>query len=120
MKFYETHFEDYIKNNKNNSLHKNEIILYNDIHKLDNLIIYGAPGIGKYTYTLSIIKNLSPSQLKYEKKIVVSYNKTLYYFKISDIHYEVDMSLLGCNSKLLWHEIYNQIVDSILSKNEKN
>ena len=30
------------------------------------------------------------------------------------------MSLLGCNSKLLWHEIYNQIVDSILSKNEKH
>ena len=48
------------------------------------------------------------------------YNKTLYYFKISDIHYEIDMSLLGCNSKLLWHEIYNQIIDSILSKNNKS
>ena len=119
MKFYETHFDDYIKSNINNPLHKKEVISYNDICKLDNLIIYGAPGIGKYTQALSIINNFSQSQLKYEKKMVVSYNKTLYYFKISDIHYEVDMSLLGCNSKLLWHEIYNQIVDSILSKNEK-
>ena len=120
MKFYETHFDDYIKSNVKNSLHKNESILYDDISKLDNLIIYGAPGIGKYTYALSIINNFSLSQLKYEKKMVVSYNKTLYYFKISDIHYEVDMSLLGCNSKLLWHEIYNQITDSILSKNNKD
>ena len=119
MKFYETHFDDYIKSNINNSFHKHETISHNDMQKLDNLIIYGSPGIGKYTYALSIIKNFSPSQLKYEKKMVVSYNKTLYYFKISDIHYEVDMSLLGCNSKLLWHEIYNQIVDSILSKNQK-
>lgn len=121
MKFYETHFEDYIKSNINSSLHKNVVTSYNngDINKLDNLLIYGAPGIGKYTYALSIINNFSPTQLKYEKKLVVSYNKNLYYFKISDIHYEVDMSLLGCNSKLLWHEIYNQIVDSILSKNEK-
>ena len=120
MKFYETHFEDYIKSNASNSLHKNDAVFYNDISQLDNLIIYGSPGIGKYTYSLSVINLFSTSQLKYEKKLVVSYNKILYYFKISDIHYEVDMSLLGCNSKLLWHEIYNQIVDSILSKNEKH
>ena len=30
------------------------------------------------------------------------------------------MSLLGCNSKLLWHEIYNNIVDILYSKNIKN
>ena len=29
------------------------------------------------------------------------------------------MSLLGCNSKLLWNEIYNQIVDIISAKTEK-
>ena len=39
-------------------------------------------------------------------------------FKISDIHYEIDMSLLGCHSKLLWNEVYNQIVDIILAKAE--
>ena len=28
------------------------------------------------------------------------------------------MSLLGCNSKLLWNEVYNQIIDIILAKSE--
>jgi hypothetical protein len=118
MKYYESHFDEYIKSNIKQPLHTNS---YNitDIDQLSNLIIYGAPGIGKYTQTLLIIKNLSPSQLKYEKKMVLSYNKLIYYFKISDIHYEVDMSLLGCNAKLLWHEIYNQIIDIISSKNNK-
>ena len=87
---------------------------------MDNLILYGPAGIGKYTQALMIIKNFSPSQLKYEKKMVLTYNKLTYYFKISDIHYEIDMSLLGCNAKLLWHEIYNQIVDIISSRNKKN
>ena len=30
------------------------------------------------------------------------------------------MSLLGCNSKLLWHEIYQQIIDIISAKTEKS
>jgi hypothetical protein len=30
------------------------------------------------------------------------------------------MSLLGCNSKLLWHEIYQQIIDIISTKTEKS
>ena len=68
---------------------------------------------------LSSIKKYSPSELKYEKKISVTYNKQQFFFKISDIHYEIDMSLLGCNSKLLWHEIFSQVVDIISAKTEK-
>jgi hypothetical protein len=30
------------------------------------------------------------------------------------------MSLLGCNSKLLWHEIFLQIIDIVSAKNEKS
>ena len=30
------------------------------------------------------------------------------------------MSLLGCNSKLLWHDIYQQIVDIISAKTDKS
>jgi hypothetical protein len=30
------------------------------------------------------------------------------------------MSLLGCNSKLLWHEIYLQFIDIISAKTEKS
>jgi hypothetical protein len=69
---------------------------------------------------LNSIKKYSHSDLKYEKKLSIVFNKDVYFFKISDIHYEVDMSLLGCNSKLLWHDIYQQIVDIISAKTEKS
>lgn len=34
-------------------------------------------------------------------------------YRISDIHFEIDMSLLGCNSKQIWHELYLQMVDIV-------
>jgi len=124
MKFYESHFEEYIIENKRENLHPKLEKLYSkfpkEINKLRNLIFYGPSGVGKYSQMLKAIKKYSPSELKYEKKISVTYNKQPYYFKISDIHYEIDMSLLGCNSKLLWHEIYLQIIDIISAKNEKS
>jgi DNA polymerase III delta prime subunit len=124
MKFYETHFEEYIIENQRENLHPKLEKTYakfpKDINKLHNLIFYGPCGVGKYTQMLKAIKKYSPSELKYEKKISVTYNKQPYFFKISDIHYEIDMSLLGCNSKLLWHEIYLQIIDIISAKNDKS
>jgi hypothetical protein len=124
MKFYETHFEEYIiENSKENLQPKlNKIFdkLPISLNKLKNLIFFGPSGTGKYTQMLKAIKRYSPSELKYEKKISLTYNKQQYFFKISDIHYEVDMSLLGCNSKLLWHEIYQQIIDIISTKTEKS
>jgi hypothetical protein len=90
------------------------------INDLKNLIFFGPNGTGKYTQMLKSIKKYSPTELKYEKKISITYNKQQYFFKISDIHFEVDMSLLGCNSKLLWHEIYQQIIDIISTKADKS
>ena len=123
MKFHETHFEEYIK--KDNNLHpKLEKIYVNNfpknINKLKNLIFYGPSGVGKYTQMLNSIKKYSPTELKYEKKISLTFNKQQYFFKISDIHFEIDMSLLGCNSKLLWHEIYQQLIDIVSAKTEKS
>jgi hypothetical protein len=124
MKYYETHFEEYIQSKQKNNLHPKTDKIYNkfpkDIHCLKNLIFYGPSGIGKYSQMLCSIKKYSPTELKYEKKISVNYNKQQYFFKISDIHYEIDMSLLGCNSKLLWHEIYLQIIDIISAKTDKS
>lgn len=124
MKFHETHFEHYLNANSENSLHPSLTELYNKfpdkLADLRNLIFYGPSGVGKYTQMLACIKRYSPSELKYEKKLSVTYNKNIYFFKISDIHYEVDMSLIGCHSKMLWNEVYNQIVDIILAKNEKS
>jgi hypothetical protein len=121
MKFHETHFEEYIK--KENLHPKLEKIYHNNfpktINKLGNLIFYGPSGVGKYTQMLNSIKKYSQTELKYEKKISLTFNKQQYFFKISDIHFEIDMSLLGCNSKLLWHEIYQQIIDIVSAKHER-
>jgi len=124
MKFYETHFEEYITENNRENLHPKLEKLYErfpkTLQELKNLIFYGPSGTGKYSQMLSSIKKYSNSELKYERKISVTYNKQHYFFKVSDIHYEIDMSLLGCNSKLLWHEIYQQIIDIISAKNDKS
>lgn len=123
MKFYETHFEEYISENNRSNLHPKLDKIYanfpTSIEKLKNIIFYGPCGTGKYTQMLKSIKKYSISDLKYERKISIVYNKLPYFFKVSDIHYEVDMSLLGCNSKVLWHEIYQQIIDIISAKIDK-
>ena len=124
MKFLETHFEEYISTTNKHNLHPKLQKTINKfpstLDKLGNLIFYGPSGVGKYSQMLNAIKKYSHSELKYEKKLSIVFNKQAYFFKISDIHYEVDMSLLGCNSKLLWHDIYQQIVDIISAKNEKS
>jgi len=123
MKYYETHFEEYVHSVNTYNLHEELIGVYeclpNDISKLGNMIVYGSSGIGKYSQVLKFLQKYSPSMLKYEKKIKVQNEKHSYTYKISDIHYEIDMSLLGCNSKNFWHEIFMQITDIISMKNEK-
>ncbi len=124
MKYHETHFEEYINATNKVNLHSSLQKIYKkfpkSLMKLKNLIFYGPSGVGKYTQMLNSIKKYSAFELKYEKKISVMFNKQQYFLKISDIHYEVDMSLLGCNSKLLWHEIYLQIIDIISAKTVDN
>ena len=123
MKFYETSYEEYINSIEKYNLHQELVPICNSfpkmINKLENLIIYGPSGTGKYSQVLNIIKKYSLSDLKYDKKIIANTEKQQYIYKISDIHYEIDMSLLGCNSKILWHEIFFQIVDIISVKKEK-
>jgi hypothetical protein len=123
MKFLETHFDEYtnevLKQNLHPKLEKYWSKLPDTLDRFGNLIFYGPSGVGKYSQMLHAIKRYSPTDLKYEKKLSLTYDKKQYYFKISDIHYEIDMSLLGCNSKLLWHEIYQQIVDILSVKNNK-
>jgi hypothetical protein len=120
MKFFETHFNEYVTKVEEYSLHPIMKKVFStfppDIQSLPSMIIYGPSGIGKYSHALYMISRYSPSQLKYEKRIAVPYNKETFFLKISDCHFEVDMSLLGCNSKHLWNEIYNQIQDIVSSR----
>ena len=121
MKFYETTADEYIFSKEVCNLHPEwtSDMFPKTLKSFENMIIYGPTGSGKYTQVLSILKKYSPSELKYEKKMTVQSEKQTYIFRMSDIHYEIDMSFLGCNSKALWHDLFFQIVDIIAVKSDK-
>tara|TARA_B110000259_G_scaffold188344_2_gene246612 strand:- start:3048 stop:4121 length:1074 start_codon:yes stop_codon:yes gene_type:complete len=93
--------------------------LSDDIVLMPNFILYGPPGTGKYTESLKIIEKYSPSYLKYERKLTVSSSKNEHVLKISDIHYEIDLENMTCNSKILFNDVYNNIIDAIQSSSAK-
>lgn len=146
MKYYDTSFEEYIQSVEKYPFHPEILELFNtipnDFSQLQNTIFYGPPGTGKYSCALSLIQKFSTTRMKYDKKIsvfnekfekktqkdkpvdkkkpnAVSFSRKVdFVYRLSDIHYEVDMALLGCNSKTLWNDIFFQIVD-IVSVNSK-
>ncbi len=123
MKYYESSFDDYLKSNHLYNIHPElqefQNHLPRSIMDTENLIVYGPSGVGKYTQTLKIISKYSENQLKYDKKLEILTDKQDYIMRFSDIHYEIDMSLLGCNAKTLWHEIFFQIMDIVSTKKAK-
>jgi len=123
MKYYETHYDEYLRSAKQLDLHSEldpvREKMPSDLNQLGNLILYGPMGSGKYTQMLRLIEAYSPSRLKYDKKITAQTDKLSYIYRISDIHYEVDLSLLGCESKRLWNECFFQIVDIVSMKPDK-
>ena len=123
MKYYESHYDEYINSVEKYNIHPELIDAINHFPSknsdLNNCIFYGPTGSGKYSQVLKIIKKYSPSELKYDKKITLQNDKQNYIYKISDVHYEIDISLLGCNSKIIWHEVFLQIIDIISVKQDK-
>jgi hypothetical protein len=123
MKYYESHYDEYINSVEKYNIHPELIDTINHFPSknsdLNNCIFYGPTGSGKYSQVLKIIKKYSPSELKYDKKITLQNDKQNYIYKISDVHYEIDISLLGCNSKIIWHEVFLQIIDIISVKQDK-
>jgi DNA polymerase III delta prime subunit len=119
MKFYETQYDEYIASLKKYNIRSSDSFPAT----FENQIIYGPSGVGKYSQALHILneyhKETEKNPLHYEKKMTIQLEKQSYTYHISDIHYEIDMSFLGCNSKPLWHEIFQQIVDIIHVKQKK-
>ena len=123
-------FDDYIQRCvTNGTLHPELTPIYDtmptSLYKLKNIILYGPKGSGRYTQALSIINKYSDRKLKYEKKAQIvlpgtNMSKMPYIIKMSDIHYEIDMSMLGCNTKMVWHEIYTHVSDIIRAKTNSN
>ena len=120
MKHRQTKFEDYLADVNSLNLHAELEPIFdeidNNIHKIDHYIFYGPKGVGKYSQSLKLISKYSEKALKYERKINITQGKKSYQYKISDIHFEVDFELLGCNAKLLWITIYNHIIDIITTR----
>ena len=76
---------------------------------MDNIIIFGGENSNKTDYALNIIRQHSPSKLKYKRKIELEINNENYYFNISDVHFEIDFELLGTNETTIWSEFINHV-----------
>lgn len=121
MKFHETLFEEYVHAVQKFNLHPElaDFALPEKITDFGNLIFYGPSGVGKYSQMLHMIRKYSPSDLRYDKRMTMQCDKHIYVYRMSDVHYEIDMAALGCNSILIWHEVFTQIVDIVSLQQEK-
>jgi hypothetical protein len=111
MSQIDINFQDMLKNKRILDYHETNNWRIHPEEEFPNIIIYGAQNIGKYTHALSIVEPYSPSKLRHIKKLCINFNKGEYYIKISDVHYEIDFALLGCNAKQLWSTILCSIND---------
>ena len=122
MKYYETSCSEYIAATKRFDMHPelkpHSLMMPDSLNQLGNIILYGPSGVGKYTQFLRFIEKYAANGLKTEK-MTASTEKQNYEYHISDIHYEIDLALLGCESKKLWNECFFQIVDIVSAKKSK-
>lgn len=123
MKYYESTCNEYIQAGKQFDLHPELASLPKcmptALSQLGNMILYGPSGAGKYTQFLRLIEAYSDNKLKTEK-MKVQTEKQEYEYYISDVHYEIDLALLGCESKKLWNEAFFQVVDVVSAKKSKS
>lgn len=116
-------FVDYLDRYKEFNIHEELVPVFDEFPKelknVNHLIFSGPSGVGKYTQALALINKYSKSNLKYERKAIICQNKDQYYYKLSDIHIEIDMEMLGPSAKTLWLEIINQLYGIINSLNKK-
>ena len=109
-------FEEYFKEPE---LHPPELVNYVQQLELGNAIFYGPPGVGKYSLILKYLRKFSDSRLKYSRKLTITFDSKTYQFQMSDVHYEIDMAIFTYNSKLLWHEIYQQLREAITATKKR-
>lgn len=122
MKYYESTCNEYVQATKQLDLHPElddfSKTMPASLSRLGNIIFYGPSGVGKYTQALKCVDRYSENRLKTEK-MTISTEKHAYEYHISDVHYEIDMALLGCESKKLWNDVFFQIADVVSAKKTK-
>ena len=119
MKFFESTFAEYLAAFDARNLHPSLRPLIDQMAEgmFQNTIVYGPPGAGKYTQSLHFVRQCScPDGLAVEKRVSVEPGKHACVIRASAVHYEVDMSALGCNSRSVWHAAFTQIMDIIRTK----
>lgn len=84
----------------------------------EHYIFFTHDYLQNYNLGLKTIQLHSPSSLKYSRTIEVTYNSNKYFFKISDIHIEIDFELLGVNEMNIFQEVFNQIRETLLYKKD--
>lgn len=80
---------------------------------MESLILYGPPCSGKYTAAMELIRPFSKTELKYKRKMEIVVNQENYYFKVSDVHVEIDFELLGTNENAIWQEFIMSVRDIV-------
>jgi len=116
-------FRELVDRSHNNNLHTKLEGYHKSITTINDfphLIVHGSSGVGKYTQVLRILEHLSARDLNYQKISVVTIGKDKEYrMKLSDIHCEVDCTMLAINPRSLWNEIFFHIMDIVQSKKQK-
>jgi hypothetical protein len=75
----------------------------------ESIILYGPENSSKYKHAYDLLLPYSKSGLKYKRKIEITLNNEIYYYNISDVHFEIDFELLGTNENGLWNEFYSLV-----------
>jgi hypothetical protein len=115
-------FEDYVSAKKEMDIHPSISDVNTRIHNVNrrpNLVYYGPDGVGKYSCALDYIARHSPSGLGYEKRMTVETSKGEIIIKISDVHFEIDVGLLGCNAKQIWNDVIKHIYDVLSLRKDR-
>ena len=90
MKYYESHYEEYIESKKKYELHPELSEFMENLPEkainMGNLIVYGPSGVGKYSQVLQILKKYSSTQLKYDKKLTAQTEKQNYTYSAKKIY----------------------------------
>jgi len=62
---------------------------------MKSILLYGPENSSKYKKAMELILPYSKSGLKYKRKIEITLNGEIYYYNISDVHFDIDFELLG-------------------------
>ena len=85
----------------------------------EDLIVYGTDGSNKEEAVGAFLESASPSSLKYERKLVCETPKSRFFVRVSDIHYSLDLNLLGPAGLVMWNCIVDQIRGSIAASGKR-